>query len=183
VAAAVLVGYLAWTQWGTGIITSRAQSDLRAQFQTALNNQLPPPTNPSLEPAFAKGDAIGEIVIPRINLDMIVVNGTDEASLTKGPGLYDHSAFPWDNHGRVAIAGHRTTYLHPFYNLQKMQRGDLIQLVTQYGTFDYHVTGLRTVLPTDTQVADQTAQPTLILTTCTPWYSAAHRLVVFADRA
>jgi LPXTG-site transpeptidase (sortase) family protein len=63
-----------------------------------------------------------------------------------------------------------------------MQRGDLIQLVTQYGTFNYHVTDMKTVLPTDTQVADQTERPTLILTTCTPRFSASNRLVVFADR-
>ena len=171
-----------WMIWGTGIVTAKAQEGLRTNFEASLANPLPPPTNPSLEPVFTEGDAIGEIIIPRINLDMIVVNGVSTQDLTKGPGLYNHSAFPWDDHGRVAIAGHRTTYLHPFWALDHMQRGDLIQLVTQYGTFNYHVTDMKTVLPTDTQVADQTERPTLILTTCTPRFSASNRLVVFADR-
>lgn len=181
-AAAVIAGYLVWVLWGTGIITARAQADLTAQFDQALENPLPPPGDPSLEPVFTKGDAIGELIIPRIDLDIIVVNGVDTVSLTKGPGLYDDSAFPWDDQGKVAIAGHRTTYLHPFWSLDDMQRGDLIQLVTQYGTFDYHVTEVRAVPASAMQVADQTERPTLILTTCDPPYSASHRLVVFADR-
>jgi sortase A len=182
VAAAILAGYMAWMLWGTGIITAKAQDQLRAELNPALANPLPPPTNPSLEPVFTEGDAIGEIIIPRINLDMVVVNGTSTQDLTKGPGLYNHSAFPWDDHGQVEIAGHRTTYLHPFWALDHMQKGDLIQIVTQYGTFNYHVTGTKTVPANDVQIVNQTLKPTLILTTCTPRFSATNRLVVFADR-
>ena len=69
-----------------------------------------------------------------------MVQGTDEESLKKGPGHYPETADPWDPTGRVGIAGHRTTYLAPFYHLDSMQVGDPITLRTEYGTFDYRVT-------------------------------------------
>ena len=87
-----------------------------------------------------RGSAYAELVIPRIDLDMIVVQGTDTESLKKGPGHYPDTADPWDDTGRVGIAGHRTTYLAPFNHLDAMRVGDPITLRTEYGTFDYRVT-------------------------------------------
>jgi sortase A len=113
---------------------------------------------------------------------MVVVQGVDTASLKKGPGHYPSSAFPWEDHGRVAIAGHRTTYLHPFWSLDEMRPGDLIKIETEYGTFRYTVTRVMTVAPWDRSVLDQTDRPSLALTTCTPRFSASRRLVVLADR-
>lgn len=168
--------------WGTGIVTSQAQDTLRGQLTPLLEHPMSPPADPASKPIHLAGDAYAEMIIPRINLDMIVVQGTDTASLMKGPGHYPDSADPWDRTGRVAIAGHRTTYLHPFWSLDKMRVGDLIRLETEYGTYDYRVTKTEIVAPSATQVADPTVRPTLILTTCTPRFSASQRLVVFADR-
>lgn len=181
VAAAVVAGYVAWMIWGTGIVTAQAQSDLRAELLPSLGSPVPPPP-PEEEPVRLAGDAYAELVIPRIDLDIIVVEGTDTVSLTKGPGHYPGTADPWDDTGRVAIAGHRTTYQHPFWALDKMRAGDLIRLRTEHGTFDYTVTRIQIVAPTATQVADPTKEPTLILTTCNPRFSASQRLVVFAAR-
>jgi sortase A len=82
----------------------------------------------------------------------------------------------------VGIAGHRTTYLHPFWSLDKLQKGDLVRLVTEFGSFDYHVTGRAVVSPADQTILSQTSTATLVLTTCTPRFSASHRLIVFASR-
>ena len=128
------------------------------------------------------GSAYAEIVIPRMDLDMIVVQGTDTLDLEKGPGHYTGTADPWDTHGRVGIAGHRTTYLAPFWSLDKLGQGDAVILRTRYGTYHYDVTGSRTISPSDSSVLDQTARPTLVLTTCTPRFSASERLIVFANR-
>jgi sortase A len=81
----------------------------------------------------------------------------------------------------VAIAGHRTTYGAPFWDLDKLDAGDQIQLQTEQGVFEYVVTRTRIVAPSATEVTLPTARPTLILTTCNPRFSAAERLVVFAD--
>lgn len=177
----MVAGYLAWMLWGTGIVTARAQSDLRSDFVDKLEQPAPPPAAGE-EPVRLPGDAYAELIIPRLDLDIIVVEGTDTVSLTKGPGHYPGTADPWDDTGRVAIAGHRTTYQHPFWALDKMRPNDLIRLRTEFGTFDYRVTRTEIVPPTATQVADPTERPTLILTTCNPRFSAAQRLVVFADR-
>ncbi len=82
----------------------------------------------------------------------------------------------------MGIAGHRTTYLHPFYDLNEMKQGDPIILETEYGTFQYVVTRVFVITPDNSSVLDQTKNPTLVLTTCNPRYSAAERLIVVADR-
>jgi sortase A len=137
--------------------------------------------------AKVPGDAVAIIRIPRVELDMVVVEGTDTESLKKGPGHYEDSVYPWEHDGKVAIAGHRTTYGAPFFSLDRLRRGDTIVLATEYGTFDYEVTGLAItppsgLLPSGDSVLDPTTRPTLVLTTCNPRYSAAQRLVVFARR-
>jgi sortase A len=133
-------------------------------------------------PVPKDGEAVGILKIPRLHLDMVVVQGTTIQDLMKGPGHYPGTAFPWSDHGRVAIAGHRTTYLRPFWALDTMRPGDRIQIQTEFGTFEYRVTGLRVVLPTAMWVARQTSSPTLVLTTCNPRFSSSQRIAVFAVR-
>jgi sortase A len=118
-----------------------------------------------------------------MDLDVMVVEGTGTIDLEKGPGHYTRTADPWDSSGRVGIAGHRTTYLAPFWSLDKLAAGDDVILRTRYGTYHYDVTGSRVISPTQSSVLDQTSRPTLVLTTCTPRFSASERLIVFADRA
>jgi len=168
--------------WGTGLTTNRAQHQLRAEFDQVLRHPAIPPPGKPLVVHFREGQPIAIIRIPRIGLDMVVVQGTSGADLQNGPGHYAGTAYPWDPRGRVGIAGHRTTYLHPFWSIDELHRGDLIELQTRFGTFDYRVTGSRTVLPTATWVLTQTRAPTLVLTTCTPRFSASRRLIVFAAR-
>src|SRR5438477_417483 len=88
----------------------------------------------------------------------------------------------WVGPGRVGIAGHRTTYLHPFFNLDQVRPGDTIQLLTGFGTYRYAVTR-NFVLPEATAgvVLRQTSRPTLVLTTCNPKYASSQRLIVEAD--
>jgi len=179
VAAFGVSGYVAWLLWGTGLTTQREQARLRPQIERVLNTK-----DPTKSPNVVKlpGDAVAILVIPRIDLNMVVVEGTDTESLKKGPGHYSNTAYPWQEHGRVAIAGHRTTYLHPFYSLDELRPGDPIILKTEYGTFRYVVTRSFIIAPSDGWVLDQTEAPTLVLTTCNPRYSATQRLIVTADR-
>lgn len=183
VGALAVAGFLGWQLWGTGLGTAREQKVLRREItdQIARPRPLDPQTKLPVKP-IPEGAPLGIIKIPRIKLDMVVVNGTRSADLKKGPGHYIDSAYPWEDGGKVAMAGHRTTYLHPFGGLDKLRPGDLIQLVTEHGTFDYRVTGSRVILPTGVWVLKQTVEPTLVLTTCTPRFSSSHRLVVFASR-
>ena len=70
--------------------------------------------------ANVPGDAIAIIKIPKIHVDLVVVEGTDTESLKKGPGHYLGTAYPWQDRGRVGIAGHRTTYGAPFWDLNEL---------------------------------------------------------------
>jgi sortase A len=184
VGASFFGGYVAWLLWGTGIETKAAQRDLRPGIEQAIAHpkpiqEAPPPDAPT---RVIPGSAYAVIRIPSIDLDMVVVEGTDYESLKKGPGHYVDTADPWDEEGRVGIAGHRTTYLAPFFNLDQVAVGDEIQLLTEYGTFTYSVTR-NFVLPEEGAgvVLEQTKDPTLVLTTCNPKYASSQRLIVEAD--
>ncbi|MEW6058609.1 MAG: sortase [Actinomycetota bacterium] len=176
-----IAGYIGWLLWGTGLATQRWQSAHRAGFEKAINTKRP--TDPDAVKVRLPGTAVAILKIPGISLDIIVVEGTDSADLVKGPGHYTDTAYPWQDHGRVGIAGHRTTYLHPFFHLDQVRVGDPIVLETEYGTFRYAVTRVFSIPTAGSGVVlHQTGEPTLVLTTCDPPYSASRRLIVTADR-
>jgi sortase A len=109
----------------------------------------------------------------------VIVQGVDDDDLRQGPGHYPGTPLPGQA-GNAAIAGHRTTYAAPFYNLNELQVGDPIVVTTSQGTFHYAVTQSEVVSPTDATVLDDTTTPELTLTTCNPRYSSSQRLVVVA---
>ena len=125
------------------------------------------------------GQGIGRIKIPSIDLDMVVVQGTDTASLQKGPGHYPDTAFPGQGK-TIGIAGHRTTYLAPFRNIDEIADGDEITLEMPYGTFTYTVQKHEIVDPSQVEIVDDVGYERLVLTACHPLYSAAQRWAVFA---
>ncbi len=131
-------------------------------------------------PAPKVGSPIGLLTIPRIGMNAVaIVEGTDENQLQEGPGHYVGTPLPGEA-GNAAIAGHRTTYGAPFYNLNELQAGDPITVQTSQGTFTYHVVTSHVVLPSNTAVLDASTSPELTLTTCNPRYSVGPRLVVLA---
>jgi sortase A len=131
------------------------------------------------EDEVKKGEGIGRIEIPTIDLDMVFVEGTDTASLQKGPGHYPSTAFPGQGK-TVAIAGHRTTYLAPFNDIDDIDDDDEITLEMPYGTFTYRVQKHEIVDPTDVWVIKDRGYERLVLSACHPKYSAAQRYIIFA---
>ena len=191
VAGVLVLLFIPYLLWGTGLITARAQDDLRQQFLatqrshhagtavTPPRTPTSPPTVAPTVPAPAPGGPVGILSIPKLSLSMMVVEGTDAEQLRAGPGHYPGTPLPGQA-GNAAIAGHRTTYLHPFYDLDKLVPGDTIDVLTGQGWFVYRVTGSQAVDPTDVAVVAPTPTPVLTLTTCNPRYSATQRLVVQA---
>ena len=134
---------------------------------------------PIFEQEIRTGEGIGRIEIPSIDLETVVVEGTDTASLRKGPGHYPETAFP--GQGRtIAIAGHRTTYLAPFRKINEVSDGDEVVLEMPYGTFTYEVKGHEIVDPSQVGIIRDIGHERLVLTACHPLYSAAERWAVFA---
>jgi sortase A len=133
-----------------------------------------------LERRSADGSAVGRIAIPRIGASFVIVNGTDTEALKGGPGIYSGTSFP--GLGRTtAIAGHRTTYLAPFRHIDALVPGSRIMLDMPYAHFTYTVIGQRVVSPRDVQAAaGDVGYTRLVLSACTPLFSAAKRLLVYA---
>ena len=123
------------------------------------------------------GEPLGRISIAKVGVNFVFVAGTGENSLKNGPGHYEDNVLP-GLRGTVAIAGHRTTYEAPFRHLDSCGRGDRITLTMPYGLFTYSVEGSRVVSPGHTTVLRHVRHDRLVLTTCTPMFSAKQRLVV-----
>jgi sortase A len=201
-AGILILLFVAYQLWGTGLYTDREQNRLRDEFSSELQSSDRPSTTtttsatgtPETTPsrtalAVPQGDAVAQLRIPDIGVDSIVVNGVSRDDLRKGPGHYPDTPLPGQE-GNSAIAGHRTTYGAPFGDLDLLAPGDAIIVRTLQGTFVYRVTEQLIVDPNDLSVLDPVredpADPTgpyaatLTLTTCNPKYSAAQRLVIKA---
>ncbi len=133
------------------------------------------------------GQPIGRIKIPTLGIDYLVLEGnrtttldptTDVWLLRKGPVHYAKTPLPGEGEP-FAVAGHRTTYGAPFRRLADLHRGDRIVVETPYARFTYSVAKETVVLPTETSVLRDRGYG-LVLTTCTPPYSANQRLIVWA---
>jgi sortase A len=143
----------------------------------------PPATAPPVAgPDFAAGEVMARIDIPTIDVGTYVVSGVQPGDLKQGPGHYPDTPQPGQL-GNSAIAGHRTTYGQPFYDLDRLAPGDEVVVTSVQGRFVYRVTGSEVVGPDRADVIATTdpARATLTLTTCDPKYTARNRLVVYAD--
>jgi len=125
------------------------------------------------------GDPLGRIQIPKIGANFVMIQGTDAGDLREGPGHYVNTPLPGEP-GTVAIAGHRTTFLAPFRDIDELKPSDPIQVHMPYGDFTYSVQRTRIVDPSATWVMRKIAYDRLVLTACHPLYSAAQRIVVTA---
>ena len=130
--------------------------------------------------ASSDGDAIARIKVPRLGINMVVVNGTEVADLRRGPGRHLKSFMPGE-HRLVYIAGHRTTYLAPFSHIDELRPGDKIFLELPYASFVYRVTGHRIVDDNDLSVLESRGHEELVLQACHPRFFASHRYLAYAQ--
>jgi sortase A len=182
--------FVAYQLWGTGLYEAREQSRLKDEFATQLakdkakeakerRERETATTTTTVPPPPPEGQPVGIIRIPKIGVDRAVVQGIRVPDLRTGPGHYPATPMPGQI-GNAAIAGHRTTYGAPFNRLDELVAGDPIIVQTLAGTFRYTVTQQLVVGPKEVSVLDPTPDASLTLTTCNPKYSASQRLVVKA---
>jgi sortase A len=126
-----------------------------------------------------RGESIGRIRVPRMGVNMILVNGTDHETLKKGPGRDLRTFMPGENR-LVYIAGHRTTYLAPFSHIDRLKAGDRVTIEVPYATFVYSVTHHRIVAATDLSVLRSPRHELLELQACHPRFFASHRYIAYA---
>jgi sortase A len=196
--------FVGYQLWGTGLYTAREQSRLKHQFAKELKRasaDRPDPTGTTATttppPPPPSGEAVAMLRIPKIGVESAVVQGVEVEDLRKGPGHYPETPLPGQL-GNAAIAGHRTTYGQPFNRLDELSPRDEIEVTTLAGSFRYvvdpqtdgdgNVSGHLVVQPDQVEVLQPTPNPavpgtdfaTLTLTTCNPKFSAEERLVVKA---
>ena len=186
--------FVVYQLWGTGIREAQAQRKLESEFEQRLGDagvsapdesaQGPAPTTtttaPGPPPAPAvEGEAVAHVRIPAIGVDKIVVEGVTLEDLKRGPGHYPDTPLPGQP-GNAAIAGHRTTYGAPFNRIDELDPGDEILVTTVQGAFRYEVSDQLIVSPKEVAVLDDFGDNRLTLTACHPKYSARQRIVVVA---
>jgi sortase A len=198
--------FVVYQLWGTGIREAQAQKRLEHQFEQKVSasssgednavvggstgSTTPADSTPStvattptsVAPTLGsppEGDVLGRIEIPKIGLSAYVVEGVGVDDLKNGPGHYPGTPLPGEK-GNAAIAGHRSTYGAPFANVNELNPGDPITVTTLQGSFHYTVTGQEIVSPDAVQVLDDKGDNELTLTACHPKYSAAKRIVIHA---
>jgi sortase A len=161
-------------------------TDYRAsQTQKELSKAL---VSPEVREAFEErivplASPVSRLVILRLGVSTIVVEGTSKEALDAGAGHYSNSKLPGET-GNIAIAGHRVTYGKPFHDLDRLVPGDQVVLETPVGPYTYEMVppfdghgNPWVIQPDDWSVIADTAEPMLTLTTCHPKGSARQRLV------
>ena len=199
IAAGVLT--LAWVvvvwQWQdpfTAIYTHIEQNRPSHTYERRVHDYRPKPTHgedlaavqlqiATEARAYARtlqtGDPVGRLQIGRIGLKMVVVQGTDDETLKKGPGHYEPSALPGEGH-LIYVAGHRTTYLAPFADINDIKMGDYITFSLPYATFTYRVQRHYIVRSDQLSVLQDHGSEILRLQACHPRFFATHRYIVDA---
>jgi sortase A len=129
-----------------------------------------------------RGQAIGRIRVPRLGVNMILVNGTDHDSLTKGPGRDRRTYMPGEGQ-LVYIAGHRTTYLAPFAHIERLRSGDGVTLEVPYAIFRYRVFKHKIVDAHDLSVLRSYGRDVVELQACHPRFFASQRYIAYARLA
>lgn len=167
----LLLSFVAYQLWGTGVAEQRAQTTLAADFR-------------SQRPAIPLvSGLVGRITIPTIEVDKFVVAGVETDDLKRGPGLFLGSPLPGQL-GNVAIAGHRTTYGAPFGRINEVKKGDRITLETSAGTYTYIANSAPRIVPATAIEVVKTKDPTqatLTLVSCHPKWTSAKRIIVVAS--
>lgn len=206
VAGVLLLLFVAYELWGTGLRTAQAQTRLNEDLSRAMVAVTAPlspaapdsddrsaaapepssaPTAPRLDISTLPetGMAAGRIEVPAIGLDWVFVQGVSVENLEEGPGHYPDTPMPGQA-GNAAIAGHRTTYGAPFNRIDEVELGDAIIVATIQGRFQYTMSEQLIVAPSQIEVlAPIAGRNVLTLTSCHPKYSALQRIIVRADLA
>jgi sortase A len=164
--------------------TLPASTDVQGKPQRLPVEPRPLPATVASAQRFAKtlepGQATGRIVIARLSLNVVFVNGTDWLhDLSQGPGRYPSTSLPGLDR-TTAIAGHRTTFGAWFRHIDKLRKHDMIVIEMPYGTFRYEVLGHSVVPASDWSIVRNRGYDALVLSACHPLFSASHRWVVFA---
>ncbi|WP_166352426.1 class E sortase [Phytoactinopolyspora limicola] len=183
-AGVLVLLFVVYILWGTGLQTAAAQNDLRGQLDSSEVADLD---------EIDIGDAYGIIRIPRFGDDWewVIVQGVEDDDLRNGPGRYPDSAHPGEL-GNFAVAAHRSGHGEPFAKFPDLHVGDTVEIIMADGTYVYELDDApdgdsdgNRINITDSWVVDpvpgepRSTEPTerrITLTTCWPRFGSSHRM-------
>lgn len=169
---AVVLAYYSWT------VHERADAQQHAKQWLSRTTKV---HRPAPAPRVRRGDVIGEIDIPRLDLSVMIFEGDDAGILEEGAGHIPGTALPQGG-GNIGIAAHRDSYFRP---LRLIRANDLITIKTPKGTSRYAVMETEIVPPSDVGVLARAPGRDLTLVTCYPFFyvgSAPERFIVHARK-
>jgi sortase A len=211
-AGALVLLFVVWQLWWTDVQASATADQALEQLQQSFaepdpaapspdpapvtgtptaapgDGADPAPTRDDAPPAYEPGDGVAIVHLPSIDQTVAVQEGVTLDVLNRGVlGRYPHSGMPGEV-GNFAVAGHRTTYGRPLWDLDSVRVGEPVVVETAAGWSVYVMQRHRVVLPHETEVVAPVpdhpgAEPTeawMVLTACHPRFSAAERLVGYA---
>ena len=199
-AGVVILLFVAYELWFTGYYTQQQQSTLNNQIEQQWKASSAPDVSQVAPDKVKLGSGVAVLYIPRFgkHYHFVIVEGVGFTDLQKGPGHYPGTALPGQI-GNFYVAGHRTTYLHPFNKIAELRQGDKIVLETKSMWFTYTIEDIphsnipwkEIVSPNDVAAAvyavpdqsDPSKQPTqrlLTFSSCHPEYSARERYIIHA---
>ncbi|MGC2660412.1 MAG: class D sortase [Bryobacteraceae bacterium] len=171
------VTFVDWLRERTplGAYMTPSTSSNASVAKPAVPNELTPPR------PLPEGALVGKVVIPRLNLSAIVLQGVEAETLARGAGHVPSTAMPGQT-GNFAIAAHRDTLFRPLRNIKK---DDDVTFESPTGSYTYRVVSTQIVLPSDVEVLRPLPDggKWLTLITCYPFYyvgSAPKRFIVQA---
>ena len=153
----------------------------RSAASAGWSNAPAPLAEPVIQVEPVIRNLLGRMEIPRLELSVMVVEGTSRTDLRRAAGHIAGTSLP-GTPGNVGIAGHRDRC---FRSLRNIRRDDKIVLTTTLGEYHYRVVSTAIVSPTDIEVLDAGNGERLTLITCFPFYfvgDAPERFVVRAER-
>jgi sortase A len=181
----VLTGALAFACWGYLVLHQIwSQRAANRALEQQIANVTASPQQEALQAhaaaiALRPGEMIGRLEIPRVNISVIVLEGSDSSILDVAAGHIPGTALPGTT-GNVGIAAHRDTF---FRSLREIRPNDRLTFTTPIRTFEYGVESTEVVDPKNVGVLGPTADAELTLVTCYPFTyigAAPKRFIVHA---
>ena len=181
-AAILMLGYCAFVMADAWLFQHRQRQNLERLLHEERSPALPSSSLESrLPPLIGPDGLIGRMEIQRLGVSVVVVEGTNKATLRRAAGHIIGTALPGEL-GNIGIAGHRDTF---FRELRNIRRDDLITVNTSRGEYRYRVLFTSVVNPEEVSVLNPDGNEILTLVTCYPFYfvgSAPQRFVVRSER-
>jgi len=197
VSGLIVVGYIFWQPWYTGVVVAGQQTEISAETSAKLRAN-PAPVEPGVVPVAARSaenEAFGIMYVPAFGETYanVIAEGTSRNEVLnpaeKGIGHYVTTQMPGEP-GNFAVAAHRSgSHTTPFKELMNLRVGDPIFIETSEGWYTYRFRSIEYVLPHESDVllpfprlpGTPGEDQILTLTTCHPKdFGADERAIAYS---